>query len=177
MDKVRVTGASGFIGSHLMDEPVTGGPDVDGVDSLRPQVHKARPDYGFRTCRESIEIGGSQYMYCMERSHTRKPTISLRLSTDRLSAIDGLVARTGMRSRTEFIERALDAYVQEIREAKVIAVRPWTEKGARAAVVRFLKKRPSAYVSEIAESLGMDFDLAFRVVDSLMEEGTLDRAA
>ncbi|MFA5897027.1 MAG: ribbon-helix-helix protein, CopG family, partial [Thermoplasmata archaeon] len=107
----------------------------------------------------------------------RKPTISLRLSTDRLSAIDGLVARTGMRSRTEFIERALDAYVREIREAKVIAVRPWTEKGARAAVVRFLKKRPSAYVSEIAESLGMDFDLAFRVVDSLMEEGTLDRAA
>src|SRR3990170_604455 len=39
-----------------------GGHDVDGVDNLRPQVHKARPDYGFRTCRESIEISDSQYM-------------------------------------------------------------------------------------------------------------------
>ncbi len=130
-----------------------------------------------RTRRENLEIGLVQYVHCMQRTHKRKPTISLRLPSNRLSEIDALVARTGLRSRTEFIERALDAYVQEIREAKVIALRPWTEKKARAAVVRFLRKRPSAYVSEIAETLGMDFDLVFRVVDSLMEGGTLDRAA
>ena len=76
-----------------------------------------------------------------------------------------------MRSRTEFIERALEAYVEDIKEAKVVFVKPWTEAKARAAVLRYLKGRPATYVSDIAEALGMDLDLAFRVVDSLMKEG------
>ncbi len=81
----------------------------------------------------------------------------------------------GVRSRTEFIERAVAAYVQELKEAKVIVVRPWTLAKARAAILRYLGKRPSAYVSDIAEALGMDFETAFRVVGSLMEAGDVGR--
>ncbi len=82
----------------------------------------------------------------------------------------------GLRSRTEFIERAVAGYVQELKEAKVIVVRPWTPAKARAAILRYLARKPSAYVSEIAEALGMDFEMAFRVVGSLMGEGEVGRA-
>jgi hypothetical protein len=76
-----------------------------------------------------------------------------------------------MHSRTEFIERAVEAYVQELREARVVVVKEWTEPGARRAILRFLKGRPATYVTEIAETLGMELDLAFRVSGSLAKEG------
>jgi DNA-binding transcriptional ArsR family regulator len=76
-----------------------------------------------------------------------------------------------MRSRTEFVERAVQAYVDELREARVIVVREWTATKARTAILRHLKGRPATYVTDIAEALGMDLDLAFRVVGSLAKEG------
>ncbi len=111
----------------------------------------------------------------MQSRIVRRQTISLRIPPDDLSEIDALVRRMKLRSRTEFIERALDAYVQELREAKVIVVRPWTPAKARTAILRYLDRKPSAYVSEIAEALGLDFEMAFQVVGSLMEEGDVGR--
>ncbi len=61
--------------------------------------------------------------------------------------------------------------MEDLREAKVIVVRPWTMAKGRAAVLKYLKGRPATLVSDIAEVLGMDLDLAFRVVDSLAREG------
>ncbi len=115
-------------------------------------------------------------MYCMQAKHARRRTISLRMPPGVLKEIDGLVERMKLGSRTEFIERALDEYIQELREAKVVVVKPWTAAKARAAVLRYLGNKPSAYVSEIAEALGMDFEMAFRVVGSLMREGDVGRA-
>ncbi len=112
----------------------------------------------------------------MQSRHDRKRTISLRVPPGILKEIDDLVPRMGLRSRTEFIERAVAAYVQELKETKVIVVRPWTHAKARAAILRYLGKKPTAYVSEIAEALGMDFETAFRVVGSLMEAGDVGRA-
>ena len=110
-------------------------------------------------------------VYCMQRRIERKPTISLRLSAKLLEEVDALVAQTRMKSRTEFLERAIEGYLHDIRESKVIVVRPWTEAKAKAAVVKYLRGNRTAYVSEIAEALGMDFELAFRVVGRLMKEG------
>ena len=86
-----------------------------------------------------------------------------------------MVGRTRMKSRTEFLERAIEAYVQELRDSKVVVVKNWTEPKARAAIVKYLRRRPSAFVSEICEALGMDFELGFRVVRLLMEGGIVDR--
>ena len=110
-------------------------------------------------------------MQCMQPKTARKPTISLRLPERLLGEIDGLVQRTRMRSRTEFVERAVEAYVDELREARVVVVKEWTEGKARAAMLRFLKGKKAMYVTDIAESLGMDLDLAFRVASSLAKEG------
>ena|SRR5712664_1115484 len=107
----------------------------------------------------------------MQTNAARKPTISLRLPQRLLKDIDDLVQRTRMRSRTEFVERAVEAYADELREARVVVVKEWTEVKARAAMFRFLKGKKATYVTDIAEALGMDLDLAFRVAGSLAKEG------
>jgi len=76
-----------------------------------------------------------------------------------------------MRSRTEFLERAVETYVDELREARVVVVKPWREGKARTAILRYLKGRRATYVTDVAEALGMDLDLAFRVVRTLVKEG------
>lgn len=43
--RVLVTGAAGFIGSHIVDELTAGGHDVVLLDSLHPAVHSGRPSY------------------------------------------------------------------------------------------------------------------------------------
>ncbi len=110
-------------------------------------------------------------MHCMQSATARKPTISLRLPRPLLDEIDELVRRTRMRSRTEFLERAVESYVDELREARVVVVKSWTDGKARNAILRYLKGRRATYVTDVAEALGMDLDLAFRVVGSLAKEG------
>ena len=114
-------------------------------------------------------------MQYMQNRKMRKPTISLRLPPKLLGEVDDLVSRAHMKSRTEFLERAIEAYVQELQDSKVVVVRTWTEPKARAAIVKYLRRKPSAFVSEICETLGIDFELGFRVVHRLMEEGIVDR--
>ena len=110
-------------------------------------------------------------MHCMQSATARKPTISLRLPRPLLDEIDELVRRTRMRSRTEFLERVVESYVDELREARVVVVKSWTDGKARNAILRYLKGRRATYVTDVAEALGMDLDLAFRVVGSLAKEG------
>jgi dTDP-L-rhamnose 4-epimerase len=43
--RVLITGAAGFIGSHVADAVLREGHEVRGLDSLTPAVHDARPDY------------------------------------------------------------------------------------------------------------------------------------
>jgi len=91
-----------------------------------------------------------------------------------LREVDGLVARSGMRSRTDFVQKAVEAYVEDMRDTKVVVLKPWTEKKARAAVMKFLQGRSSAHVSDIVAALGMEPDLAFRTVESLAKEGKIE---
>ncbi|MEE9237084.1 MAG: ribbon-helix-helix domain-containing protein [Thermoplasmata archaeon] len=107
----------------------------------------------------------------MQSKGKRKPTVSFRLPTELLLQVDELVGKTGMRSRTELIERAVEAYVDELKETKVVRVQPHTEAEARVAILRYLEDQPGTYVSDLAEALAMDVELAFRVVASLAEEG------
>lgn len=112
-------------------------------------------------------------MHYMASERHRKPVVSLRLPPDLLDEVDRLVRRSGMRSRTEFVQRALERYAEEIREAKVVQVRPYTEEEAIEAILGYVDAHPGAYVSDMAEALGMDLDLAFRLVAALAEEGEL----
>lgn len=121
-------------------------------------------------CRRRVYPGCVKYTQCM-KAEGRKPTISLRLPPELLERVDRLVRRTAMRSRTEFIQRALEAYVEEVEEAKVVRIRPYGEAEAREAILHYLDDHPGTYVSDVAEALSMDLELAFRTVKRLSEEG------
>ena len=43
--RILITGAAGFIGSHVADAALAAGHDVRGLDSLAPAVHDGRPGY------------------------------------------------------------------------------------------------------------------------------------
>jgi dTDP-L-rhamnose 4-epimerase len=43
--RILITGAAGFIGSHIADAALAQGHDVRGLDSLDPAVHDGVPDY------------------------------------------------------------------------------------------------------------------------------------
>ena len=43
--RVLVTGAAGFIGSHIAETMRAAGHEVRGLDSLTPAVHNGRPDH------------------------------------------------------------------------------------------------------------------------------------
>src|SRR5260370_42088844 len=43
--RVLVTGAAGFIGSHIAETMRAAGHEVRGLDSLTPAVHYGRPDH------------------------------------------------------------------------------------------------------------------------------------
>ncbi|HEY5987405.1 MAG TPA: NAD-dependent epimerase/dehydratase family protein, partial [Streptosporangiaceae bacterium] len=43
--RILVTGAAGFIGSHVVQAMLEAGHEVQGLDSLAPAVHGGRPDY------------------------------------------------------------------------------------------------------------------------------------
>lgn len=121
-------------------------------------------------CMQAMDLCDyTHHTYCMAQEK-RKPTISLRLPSDLLRQVDELVGRTGMRSRTEFVERALVEYVEALKEAKVLRVRPYTRDEARAAILGYLEEHPGTYVSDLAEALTMDIELAFRVVNALAAE-------
>ncbi len=43
--RILVTGAAGFIGSHVVDALLAEGHEVQGLDSLAPAVHTGLPGY------------------------------------------------------------------------------------------------------------------------------------
>jgi len=52
-------------------------------------------------------------------------------------------------------------------------VRDLTLEQAKREIVDYLKHHGSAYVSEMAEGLGIDIELAFKAVQELEKEGVI----
>ncbi len=100
----------------------------------------------------------------------KKATIPVSLPVSVVDKIEELRAKLGYRSRNDVIREAINRFIEEIEKSKVLYVRDLTLEQAKKEIIEYLKHREAAYVSEIAENLGINIELAFKAVKELEEE-------
>lgn len=103
----------------------------------------------------------------------KRATVPVSLPIVVVQKIEKLRARLGYRSRNEVIREAIKRFIEDIEETKVVYVREISLEQAKKGVVEHLKHHGSAYVSEIAEDLGIAIELAFKAVEELEKEGVV----
>lgn len=102
-----------------------------------------------------------------------RATIPVSMPVDVVERIDRARAKLGYRSRNEVIRESVRRFLEEIEEMKVIKVRDISLRQAKKEILAFLKQRNSAYVSDIAEALGIEIRLAFKAAEELEREGVV----
>lgn len=103
----------------------------------------------------------------------KRATVPVSLPMVVVEKIEKLRARLGYRSRNEVIREAIKRFIEDIEETKVVYVRERSLEQAKKEIVEHLKRHGSAYVSEIAEDLGIAIELAFEAVEELEKEGVV----
>jgi len=102
---------------------------------------------------------------------TKRATIPVSMPVDVIKRVDNVRAKLGYRSRNEVIRESVRHFLEEIEEMKVIRIRNISLKQAKKEILAYLKQRNSAYVSDIADTLGIDIQVAFKAVEELQREG------
>ena len=65
-------------------------------------------------------------------------------------------------------------FIEDVENKKVLYVREMTLKQAKKEIIEYLKEHSHAFVSEMAEDLRIDVELAFRTVEELEKEGVVE---
>lgn len=102
---------------------------------------------------------------------TERATIPVSMPVELVKKVDNARAKLGYRSRNEVIRESVRHFLEEIEEMKVIRIRNISLKQAKKEILAYLKQRNSAYVSNIADTLGIDIQLAFKAAEELEREG------
>ena len=103
----------------------------------------------------------------------KRATVPVSLPISVVKKIEELRGRLGYRSRNAVIREAIRRFIEEMEEAKLLYVRDVTLKQAKREIIEYLKRHGSVYVSEMAESLGVNIELAFKAVEELEKEGVV----
>jgi metal-responsive CopG/Arc/MetJ family transcriptional regulator len=120
-------------------------------------------------------ICGYSFGVCMvaEAKVVKRATVPVSLPISVVKKIEELRGRLGYRSRNAVIREAIRRFIEDVEEAKLLYVRDVTLKQAKRKIIEYLKRHGSAYVSEMAESLGVNIELAFKAVEELEKEGVV----
>lgn len=103
----------------------------------------------------------------------KRATVPVSLPMVVVEKLEKLRVRLGYRSRNEVIREAIKRFIEDIEETKVVYVREISLEQAKKDIVEHLRHRGSAYVSEVAEDLGIAIELAFKAVKELEKEGVV----
>ena len=106
-----------------------------------------------------------------EAKVVKRATVPVSLPINVVKKLEELRARLGYRSRNDVIREAIRRFTEEMEEAKVLYVRNVTVEQAKGEITEYLKHHSSAYISEMAESLGINIELAFKAVEELEKQG------
>jgi len=108
-----------------------------------------------------------------EAEVVRRATVPVSLPMSVVEKIEELRARLGYRSRNDVIREALKRFIEDIEETRVLSMREMTLEQAQEKIVGYLRRHNSAYVSEMAENLGIEIELAFEAVRELEKGGVV----
>jgi len=97
--------------------------------------------------------------------------IPTRFSEDELRKIDGLLGKTGSRSRSEFIREAVQYYLNNVAETRVIELRNVSKDQAKKEILAYIRERKEAETFDIANDLRLDLNLTMKALKELWEEG------
>jgi metal-responsive CopG/Arc/MetJ family transcriptional regulator len=103
----------------------------------------------------------------------KRVTVPVSMAPEIVKQIDSARAKLGYRSRNEVIRESIRHFLEETEEMKVIRIRDISLKQAKKEILTYLKKHNSAYVGDIADTLGIDIRVAFKAVEELQREGAV----
>jgi len=97
--------------------------------------------------------------------------LAVRLSKIEIDRIQQLVAAGLYRSSADFLREAVR---DKLESVEVVGIKEITPPKAKKLIEEYLKKHPGpSFASEIADNLGLDYSLAFRTIQKLLEEGRI----
>ena len=94
--------------------------------------------------------------------------VSARISPKELEEIEMLVSEGFFMNMADFVRTAVREKLEAI---KVIDVRSVNNEKAEKEIIEFMKKNKSAYPSDIADALSLDFDMVLEIVKNLVKAG------
>ena len=98
--------------------------------------------------------------------------VPVRIRGELARKLDRAVKTLRYSSRSELIREAIEQHLGNTLENKMIEVRDVSVDEATRLIDGYLSKNPGAhYVSELAEELGLELDVAFRAAKRLTDQG------
>jgi len=100
--------------------------------------------------------------------------IAVRLTPVEYDRIMGMIDAGMYRSSADF---ARETIRDKIRTLEVVSVKDASVQEARKMILAYLKRNPgSHFASEIADELGIDYGLAIKTVNQLLESGKIRKS-
>jgi Arc/MetJ-type ribon-helix-helix transcriptional regulator len=99
---------------------------------------------------------------------------AVRLSRSDYARVQQLVEAGLYRSFADFLREAVR---DKLGSMEVVSVRKVAPKEAERMIEDYLKEHPGAnFASEIADDLGLEFDVTFKTISKLLAEGRIKKA-
>jgi len=100
--------------------------------------------------------------------------LAVRLSKADYAKVQQLVEAGLYRSSADFLREAVR---DKLGSMEVVSVRNIDSRKAEIMIEDYLVKHPGpSFASEIADSLGFDYGLTFKIIHKLLEEGRIKKA-
>jgi len=97
--------------------------------------------------------------------------VPVRLSGELLQKVDRTAELLRSSSRNELIREAIERYVDEVANSKVVEVRDISIGDAARLIEEYVSRHPGVHhVSELAEALGIELGVAFGAVQGLVRD-------
>lgn len=136
--------------------------------ALKLGLARARP------CREEVRVYTNWYQAFLVAQVEKAFQLAVRLTPVEYRQIEALVSSGLYRSGADFVREAVRA---RLRSFEVQSVKRVSGKEAERMIVRYLETHSgSHFASDLADQLGLEYALAFRTVNHLLESGKIRRS-